>query len=237
MAVARPETVHQIKILPQRRIFTGFTPLDQFIGGFEAEKVTLLDSGSRFVHELAALLCVQAIRTLGGEVVMVDGGNTADPYVLSNLAKRFGLDRNFVLERVNISRAFTAYQMTSLINESLRERVEERTGRMILISSLPDLFLDDDVWWPEAYELLRSSVSTIKEISSRYGTVTIVTNCGLSKLYQKSGLRRYLYGEVDKVVRFEKGRGRLRVSLPLEGRFMEYVPVPHNQMTLNEFLP
>ncbi|PIU59583.1 hypothetical protein COS86_03495, partial [Candidatus Bathyarchaeota archaeon CG07_land_8_20_14_0_80_47_9] len=56
---------------------------------------------------------------LATDVVFVDGGNTFRLYQVARLAQLHQLNPKEVLERIYISRAFTAYQMTSLIMEKL----------------------------------------------------------------------------------------------------------------------
>src|SRR3990170_2788564 len=60
--------------VPERRALTTSIPvLDRLLGGFEAGRLTLIDSGSDYVFHLTSLLCVRAVME-GGEVVFVDGG-------------------------------------------------------------------------------------------------------------------------------------------------------------------
>ena len=57
-----------------RLLYTSLYPLDEFIGGFEASQVVLLDSSSAFLFDLVSTLCVQAVDTFNEEVIFVDGG-------------------------------------------------------------------------------------------------------------------------------------------------------------------
>ncbi len=235
MAIGQTQVSVAAPVELQRGVVSGLAPLDAFLGEVESGVVTLLDSAHPFVHDLAALYVVQSLRALGGDVVYVDGGNTADPLRFVAQARRVGVDPETALRKIHVARAFTAYQMTSLVR-GMEARAAERGARMVVAASLVDLFLDPDMWWPEAYELLGQCVEILGDLTSRYGTVTLVTNYRLSKLLQKGGLQRFLYGASDRVVRFEKGRGCLRVNLPLEERVKDFVPIPHHQSTLNEFL-
>src|SRR3972149_6119311 len=76
--------------VPERRALTTSIPvLDRLLGGFEAGRLTLIDSGSDYVFHLTSLLCVRAVME-GGEVVFVDGGNSIDPHGIARIAGRGG---------------------------------------------------------------------------------------------------------------------------------------------------
>ena len=100
-----------------RALHTSLFRLDELIGGFEASQVALLDSSNRFVFDLTSLLCVQAVSTFDEELVFVDGGNSIDPYGIANICRRKGHDKGQMLSQINVARAFTAYQLVTLINE------------------------------------------------------------------------------------------------------------------------
>ena len=220
----------------ERDVSSALKPLDEFIGTFKSSSVNFIDSASKFLFDFTSLLCVQEIMRHDLPVVFLDGGNSINPFVLANLAKRFGVDREHMLSRVHISRPFTAYQMSTLIGERLEDRIQESGAGVLVVSCFPAPYLDEDLWWPEALELVRHGFSTVKELTERWNTITLITNYKLSNMYRRSALRRLLYTEPDKVVRFENGVRCLRVVLPREERWMNYVPVAHNQTTLAEYV-
>ncbi|MBE0521474.1 MAG: hypothetical protein IBX39_04315 [Candidatus Methanoperedenaceae archaeon] len=45
----------------------------------------------------------------------MDGWNSFNPYALSRMAKSAGVAPKKILSRVHVARAFTEYQMTSLV--------------------------------------------------------------------------------------------------------------------------
>ena len=121
------QVIEEEPLLHERVLDTSITQLDELIGGFRASKVALLDSDNSYSSTLMHLLCVRAISQFDEEVVWIDGGNVVDPYSISSLCKRLRLDKKDILSRVNISRAFTAYQLVTLIDEKLKEQVERST--------------------------------------------------------------------------------------------------------------
>lgn len=220
----------------KRDILSTLRPLDDFLGVFKSSSVSFIDSASEFLFDFVLLLCVQEIKRYDLPVVFLDGGNSIDPFVLANLAKRFDMDREYVLSQVHISRPFTAYQMSTLIEEILEDRVQESEAGMVVVSCFPSLYLDEDLWWPEALKLVQQDFSILKELTDRWNIITLLTNYKLSNLYRRSALRKLLYTKPDKIVRFENGVRCLRIVLPKDERWISYIPVAHNQTTLMEYL-
>ena len=163
-------------MLIERVLHTSISTIDNLVGGFRSSKVALFEGNSSYPSNLLHLLCVKAVSELDEEVVWIDGGNTVDPYALSALCKRMRLDKRDILSRVNISRAFTAYQLVTLIDERLEEEVRESSPAMVIVSSLTDMFLDKDMKWMEAYQLLRRCAEDIGRVTRAYETISLVTD-------------------------------------------------------------
>ncbi len=198
--------------------------------------MTLIDSSDRLLFDVVHLLSVNHVLNEGQEVVWVDGGNSINPYSLAGICKRFRVDSQEVLNSINVSRAFTAYQYVTLIEDMMEAEVRRTRAGMLVLSCFPDLFLDKDMWWSESLQLMKRCLATIEDVTKRYGLITLVTNFGLSKLLFKKSLRSLVYSSADKVVRIENARSSLRLTLVNDGRTMLYHPVPYYQRTLDEFL-
>lgn len=220
----------------ERLVRTSIPTLDAFIRGLRPSNVTLIDSADRMLFDLTHILCVNGVSTLNKDVVWVDGGNSVNPYEIGRICRRFGLDRTEVLDSIKVARAFTAYQLVSLIDERLEREVERTGAGMAVISCLPDLFQDKELRWSESYALIKRCVERVHEMTRERGLVTVVTNFGLMKILQKKSLKSLLYGTADEIIRIEHAARSLRISLPNRQEWMLYHPVPHNQTTLDEFI-
>jgi hypothetical protein len=102
--------------------------VDELFPGFAAGEFAVLH-GSSSIISLTSLLCIRAqlpmqLGGLGGNVVFVDGGNTFRLYDIARLAQLHQLNPTETLRHIFISRAFTAYQLTSLIMEKLEETIK-----------------------------------------------------------------------------------------------------------------
>jgi hypothetical protein len=158
-----------------------------------------------------------------------------DPYELGRICRRFGLDREEVLDSVRVARAFTAHQLVSLIDERLEDEVRRTGAGTVIVSCLPDMFQDKEMRWSESYQLIRRCVERLRDISRQEGAAALVTNYGLMKILQRKSLKSLLYGTADDIMRIENAAGCLRISLPNRQETMLYHAVPHNQTTLEEF--
>src|SRR3990172_4246352 len=123
----RPETTLEVSVETRlvRLLTAGVPTLDRILGAFRGGEVTLIDSNSTFVYTLQSLLCVRNVQEHGSEVVFLDGGNSVDPHGMVSLGKRAGLARADLLPMVNVARAFTCYQMASLVLDIFYKKIQE----------------------------------------------------------------------------------------------------------------
>src|SRR5512137_1893566 len=170
------QIVDEEPLLRDRVLRTSIVQLDDLIGGFRPAHVALFDSDSSYASNLLHLLCISSIEEFDEEVVWIDGGNTIDPYAISSICKRLRLDKREILSRVNVSRAFTAYQLVTLIDEKLEEQVKASSPSTVIVSSITEMFLDKDMKWMESHQLLRRCLDDISRITKEHETVTALTN-------------------------------------------------------------
>jgi hypothetical protein len=157
-----------VRSIPPQTLFSlNMRNINNLFPGFVAGDFAVLH-GSPSVLSLTSLLCVRAqlptqLGGLSSHVVFVDGGNTFRLYQVSRLAQLHQLNPRTVLERIHISRAFTAYQMASLIMDKLEETAERYEAKLVIVSDIAGFFLDKDI--PE--EEARSIFSQVTAYLSR----------------------------------------------------------------------
>jgi hypothetical protein len=218
-----------------RSLVTSIPPVDALLRGLEPGTITFIDSSDRLVFELVNLFCFNAVNELHEEVLWIDGGNSVNPYELSAICKRYRVPPEEVLHNITVSRAFTAYQMSTLIEDMLDPEVDRiRTG-LVVVSCFPDLFQDADMNWTESLQLMRRAMEKLRALTEERSLITIITNYGQAKPMSRKGLRSLLYDSADRVVRIDGKGVSVRITLPKEGEGMLYRPVVRNQTTLDEF--
>lgn len=194
--------------------------LDVFLGPFRPGTATLVDGNHPFVLEMVATLCVQAVGGLGGDVLYIDGGNSFDPYGMLLHARRLGADRDLVLDNIKVARAFTAYQMTSLLHDMLEAEMEARAASVdgegdghrpmtVVVGGIMELYLDQDVPRREARGMLDRCLGRLGDVTERWSTVTVAASYGLARSSSSSSAstvlsRQRLHGRFDRVVQVDR---------------------------------
>jgi len=108
----------------------------------------------------------------GVEVIVLDGANRFNAYTVASFARRTLIPPEKLLKSIRIARAFTCYQMATLMGEQLasllrREGATELLRRpwVILLGPLTT-FLDEDVPEREARPLFERSLRKVEGIAS-----------------------------------------------------------------------
>jgi hypothetical protein len=160
------QPVFPLSIRGVKEVFPGFA-----LGDFAVLK------GSS-VLSLVSLLCVKAQlpSQLGGlqsSVIFIDGGNTFRLYQIAQFAQIHRLNPKQVLNNIFISRAFTAYQLASLITHQLKEVIKKYDAKLAIISDIAGFFLDKDIPEYEAQKIF-SHVTTYLSNFARENKVIII---------------------------------------------------------------
>jgi hypothetical protein len=163
------QTVLSFNIQNIDNLFTGF-----IMGDFA------IMHGTPSVLSLSLQLAVRAQLPfqLGGiesNTIYVDGGNTFRLYEVSRLARLNQLKPKHVLERILISRAFTVYQMTTLIFEKLEEAVKKYKSRFVILSDYEVLYFDKDIEPEESRELFIQTTTYLSKFAKENRVIILAT--------------------------------------------------------------
>jgi len=106
----------------------------------------------------------------GIDVILLDGANRFDPYMVSSFARKTLIHPEKLLRRIRIARAFTCYQMATLMGEKLvsllREGATNQPQRpwVILLGPLTTFF-DEDVPEREVRPLFERSLREVEKMA------------------------------------------------------------------------
>jgi hypothetical protein len=153
--------------------------INQLFPGFTIGDFALL-YGSQAVSSLASLLCIRAqlppqLGGLGSNTVFIDGGNTFRLYQITRLARLHQLDPKQALDCIYISRAFTAYQMTSLILQKLEDAVETCNAKLVIVSDITAMFLDKDLQDEEAKRIYSQVTTSLSNFAREHQVIIVAT--------------------------------------------------------------
>lgn len=122
--------------------------------------------GDAVVEKIALELAASYLLT-GERVFWVDGGNSFNPYALTEAAKRLNLDPHPLLRRLFVARAFTVYQLGALVARRLKPALEKYPGALGVIFDPLALCMDQDISRSEVLRVLRQIASDIKHLREK----------------------------------------------------------------------
>src|SRR3990172_4725626 len=98
-------------------------------------------------------------------LIILDGGNVFDPYLVARLAAKMGREPEDFLRRIRISRSFTCHQMLSLVQKIESADQLWRSPFILLLGPLT-AFYDESVPHYEAWKLFRTFQRELKRLTA-----------------------------------------------------------------------
>jgi len=188
-----------------------FFPLLGF-PGFPAGKMVhkALIVGERSVSFTVYLSAFAAFR--GFKVLVADGANAFDPYVVSKFARTEGFPPDELLKKISVARAFTCHQLVTLIRERLEPLVLPGTSCLVVFLGPCTMFFDEDVPGEEAALLFRKMMAKVQEMSQ--GGVFFLMSQPFHGFNKNRGfLLRELVRSADAVLKLKSSPDALQVVL------------------------
>ena len=184
-----------------------FLDLPDLPGGKRAR--TALVVGERAEALTIYLSALAASRGL--QVLVADGANAFDPYLVSKFARRKGLPPEELLKKIWVARAFTCHQLVTLTRERLDPMVPPEAPLLISLLGPCTLFFDEDVLEQEATLLFRRMLAKIEEMSQ--GGISFLMSQSFSGFHRGRGfLLQELMRFSDAVLRLKSSPDSLQVA-------------------------
>lgn len=222
-------------VKPDIIVHSGISELDGLLDGFKAGEITLIDGNSELIADLPNRLCVNTYKTFQSDTIYIDGGMCADPYKIARYARIAELDQRETLRHTKISRAFTVYQLSTLLRDMLEPMLKHLRPRTLIIGMFPVLYGDPDVAVHEAQLLFKQDVEKIKELTIKYDLITIITNLDVTSLSTSKGIGKTLYAAVDEIVRMKQFDQCTSLELVKKQKSTTIVRFAEGQLRLEEF--
>ena len=184
--------------------------VDDLFPGFAEGDFAVLH-GSHAIQSIVTLLSIRSqlppqLGGLGSNVVYIDGANTFRLYQTTRLARLFHLDPKQALDRIYISRAFTAYQMTSLVLQKLEDAVKSCNAKLVIISDIPAMFLDKDVEEEEAKRIYSQVITRLAKFAKESQTIIVTTYLPHADTPRNMYLHALATGRANIVIAFNQTR-------------------------------
>jgi hypothetical protein len=198
--------------------------------------------GTSAVLPLSSLLCVRAqlpnqLGGLGTNVIFVDGGNTFRLYQISRIAQLHQLDPKQVLKRIYISRAFTAYQMTSIIFERLKETIDKYNAKLVVISDIAGLYLDKDIPAQEAKRVFSQLTAYISKFAEENQLIILAIYPPHYRSRRNTFLNALICGRANIVISIKPAKYGQNFILEKHPHLMlGHAEFPSENLTLIDFM-
>ena len=223
-----------------RLLALGIPKLDEAFQGFQSGDFAVLVGRplSMMLSFLLSVRCQLPFRKggLNSRVVYIDGGNTFDPYAVSAIAQEFDLDPRTVLEKIFISRAFTAYQLTALVFEKLEETLKTYRSKLVVVSDITGLFLDRDVPRIEGRDHFMKMAQHLSDLAYERRAVIVASYFPRPYSDRNLFLESVLFGRANTVIRLKESKGGFKFALEDHPNIKPFaIDFPSNTVTMDMF--
>ena len=224
------------KILkPDIVVLSGVKELDKIMGGFKAGEITFIDGNSDLILSIPNRLCVNTFRTFNSDTIYIDGGMGANPYEIARYARLMELDQKETLNHVHISRAFTVYQMSTLICDMLETEIKKHNPRTLIVGRFPILYLDKDVKAKESQIILKNNIEKIRKLTVDYNLIAIFTNPDKRMLSNLRNVSKTICSNVDEIVRMRQMEKSIHINLVNREKDATILTFAKGQLCLQDF--
>jgi hypothetical protein len=148
----------------------------------------------------------------GMKPIFVDGANGFDPYIISRFARRHSLAPAHLLKGVVVARAFTCYQLFTLVRERLEAMIGSHQNPLVILLGPITTLLDEDVPEQEVNFLFRGVLEKLDELSPK-GLPFLLMQPPVPFRSRRRHLLKRLSRWSDMVVRAISEEGRLKLVL------------------------
>ncbi|KAG7325172.1 hypothetical protein KOW79_011488 [Hemibagrus wyckioides] len=227
-------------------ITTGSLEFDKLLGG-GVESMSITEAFGEFrtgKTQLSHTLCVTAQLPgengyTGGKVIFIDSENTFRPDRLKDIADRFNVDHEAVLDNVLYARAYTSEHQMELL-DFVAAKFHEEGGifKLLIIDSIMALFRVDFSGRGELAERqqkLAQMLSRLQKISEEYNVAVFVTNQmtadpGAGMTFQadpKKPIGGHILAHASTTrISLRKGRSEMRIA-----KIFDSPDMPENEAT------
>jgi hypothetical protein len=136
-----------------------------------------------------------------GRILYLDGANQISPLLIARFARERGREPSLFNRLIRVSRAFTCFQLTALIERTPRF-LQKFPADVLIVTALPDLYFDEDVRDREACASFEHALEGLQKLAQEPIAVAIFTDATSFQTRRQAFFQR-LIKQADRVIKVE----------------------------------
>ncbi|MFA6540056.1 MAG: hypothetical protein WCT99_00495 [Bacteroidota bacterium] len=191
--------------------------------------------GERRVYSLAMLITSEILME-ARSLVIIDGANRLDPYLLARLARYKNIMPSDFLDRTYVTRAYTCYQLDISITDGLFEFLASVDAHIVVVYGLIDLFDDDQVPMADVSDILGRVRETLVSLKGNGISTLLVSSLPRFQLKEREKLFTNMTAMSDVRYRLEQPACSNGVLSDRTGRhdFSQHIILEENAYGAND---
>jgi hypothetical protein len=137
----------------------------------------------------------------GERVLFLDGANQIDPLLIARFGRQRDGDASAFNRLIRVSRAFTCFQLTELIERS-PDFLKKFPAAVVIVTALPDLYFDEDVRDPQARTSFDRALEALLHLAQQPVSVAVFSDAASFPTKRKEFFPRLL-AQAGRVLRVE----------------------------------
>ena len=235
-------------ILPQQQapqqlaqLTLNIPTVDQLLPYFKPGDFAVLH-GSHSLIPFTTRICIRAQipKQLGGlssNIIFIDGGDTFRLHKTTHIAQQHKLNPHKVLENIHVSRAYTAYQLTSQIMEKLEENIKKHNTKIVIIADIAKTFLDENIPEEEAQKVYSQILNYLASFAKKHQIILITTYMQYNNTKRNIKLKEITLTKANIVLSFTKTLYTSEIELEKHPTYMLGIAdYPTENNTLTDFM-
>ncbi len=137
-----------------------------------------------------------------GRILYLDGANQISPLLIASFARQRGREPSTFNSLIRVSRAFTCFQLTELI-ERVPKFLREFPANVLIVTAMPDLYFDEDVREREARASFDHALEGLQKLAQHPISVAVFSDATSSHQPRRRDFLQRLRQQADQVLRVE----------------------------------
>ena len=236
----KPTVLPPQQQIPQQ-LSLNIPTVDQLLPHFKLGDFAVLH-GSHTLIPFTTRICIRAqipkqSGGLSSNIVFIDGGDTFRLHKTTQTAQQHRLNPRKVLGNIYVSRAYTAYELTTQITEKLEENIKKHNAKIVIIADIAKTFLDEDIPEEEAQKVYSQILNYLASFAKKHQIILITTYMQYNNTPRNKKLKEITLTKTNIVLSFTKTLYTSEIELEKHPTYMLGIAdYPTENTTLTDYL-